>query len=85
MKIYADLGDWRVEEGVEGAMNLLRATVLVSDGAIEAYPFGHCVSICVVVQVSDVQLLCERVGSIRRKHQVRLGLVGSCSLKQLAY
>ena len=74
-----------MEEGVEGAMNLLRGTMLVSDGAIEAYPLGDCVSYCVVVQVSDVQLFCERVGSIRRKHQVRLGLVGSCSLKQLAY
>ena len=74
-----------MEEGVEGAMNLLRGTMLVSDGAIEAYPLGDCVSHCVVVQVSDVQLFCDRVGSIRRKHQARLRLVGSCSLKQLAY
>ena len=82
---YTDLDCWRVEDGFEGAMNLIRGSTLVPDCVIEAYPLRDCVSHFVVVQVSEVKLFCERVGSIRRKHQARLGLVGTCSVKQLAY
>ena len=85
VKRYADLDGWQIEDGVEGAMNLIRASTLVPDGAIEAYPLGHCVSNFVVVHMSDVKLFCERVGSIRRKHQAKLGLVGTCTVNQLAY
>lgn len=85
VKRYTALNNWKMEDGLEGAMHSLRQTTLVGDGAIEVHPLKYGVSNELVVQVSEVELLCERVGSIQRKHQAKLGLVGTCSVKQLAY